>query len=143
VCVKKAAKRWQWTITARASNVVNAFDVSRLQKFISDMEVQITDPRRGASVPNFAIEGPTPTHFAKLAKAYSPLSARDPLQLLQVKCGYCEESTPTSAISCSRRRLRPLSATNPCHSLTTMLACCLNDGYLFLVSVVAGANAGI
>jgi hypothetical protein len=40
---------------------MNAFDVSRLQKFISDMEVQITDPRRGAGVPNFAIEGPTPT----------------------------------------------------------------------------------
>jgi hypothetical protein len=30
--------------------------------------------------------------------------------VITVKCGSCEENTPTSAILCSRRRVRPLSA---------------------------------
>jgi len=71
------------------------------------------------------------------------MSARVYCGGLRVKCGSCEENTPTSAVLCSRRRLRPLGTLNPYHSLAAMLACCLSDRSLFLVSVVAGANAGI
>ena len=62
---------------------------------------------------------------------------------LPVRCGYCEENTPTNPALCSRRRLRWLSTLNPCHSLAAMLNCCLNDSELFSVSVVARANASI
>jgi hypothetical protein len=74
---------------------------------------------------------------------FSPVSARLHCRGLPVKCGYCVENIPASAVLCSRRRLRPLSTLNPGHSLAAMLACYLNDGYLFSVSVVARANAGI
>jgi hypothetical protein len=42
-----------------------------------------------------------------------------------------------------RRRLRPLGTLDPGHSLAAALACCLDDGYQFLVSVAVRANAGI
>jgi ligand-binding sensor domain-containing protein len=54
----------------------------------------------------------------------------------------CDEATPTSAVRGSRRRLRPVSTLNLCHSLATMLAGCLDDRCLFSVSVVARASAG-
>jgi hypothetical protein len=37
------------------------------------------------------------------------------------KMWFCEENTRTSAVLCSRRRLRSLSTLNPCHSLAAML----------------------
>jgi hypothetical protein len=76
-------------------------------------------------------------------RLFSPVSARVARSGLQVKYGYFVDNTPTSAVLCSRRRLRPLSTLNPCHSPAAVLACSLNDRYLFSVSVVARANAGI
>jgi hypothetical protein len=72
-----------------------------------------------------------------------PVSAGVHCSGLPVKCEYFVENIPTSAVLCSRRRLRPLSTLNPYHSLAAMLACCLNARYLFLPSVVARASAGI
>jgi hypothetical protein len=66
-----------------------------------------------------------------------------PFLFLPVRCEYFEENTPASWVRCSRRRLRSLSALNPCHNLAAMLACRLNDRYLSAVSVVARANSGI
>jgi hypothetical protein len=45
---------------------MNAFDASYFESSISDTEVQIADPRRDVSVPDFAIEGQLPL-FANLA----------------------------------------------------------------------------
>src|SRR5271154_3757317 len=52
---------------------------------------------------------------------------------LRVKCRYCEENTPTSAVLCSRGRLRPLGTLNPCHSL----AATATVGPSFLAAIAA------
>jgi len=99
------------------------------------------DPRRDLGAADLRLR-PTPTMLQTRPRRFFPCQLTFTAVVSSKMWASCRKHTHERVL-CSRGRLRRLSTLNPCHSLAAMLARCLNDGYLFSVSVVARANARI